>query len=37
MEQTIEQKFVTYDFERHDGRRDQGETSEFATSIIENM
>jgi len=37
MEQTIEQKFVTYDFERLMEGATKVKTSEFAGHIIENM
>jgi isocitrate dehydrogenase len=37
MEQTIQQKFVTYDFERQMEGATKARTSEFATRMIENM
>jgi len=37
MEKTIQQKFVTYDFERQMQGATKVKTSEFATRIIENM
>ena len=37
MERTIEQKKVTYDFERLMPGATKVKTSEFATSMIENM
>lgn len=37
MEQTIQQKFVTYDFERQMQGATKARTSEFATRMIENM
>jgi isocitrate dehydrogenase len=37
LEKTIEQKHVTYDFERHMPGSTKAKTSEFATRIIENM
>jgi isocitrate dehydrogenase len=37
MEKTIQQKFVTYDFERQMEGATKAKTSEFATRVIENM
>ena len=37
MEKTIQQKFVTYDFERQMQGATKAKTSEFATRMIENM
>ena len=37
MEQTIRQKFVTYDFERQMTGATKVKTSEFATKMISNM
>jgi len=37
MEKTIQQKFVTYDFERQTAGATKVGTSEFATRIIGNM
>jgi isocitrate dehydrogenase len=37
MEETIKQKFVTYDFERQMEGATKVKTSEFATRMIENM
>jgi len=37
LEQTIQQKFVTYDFERQMQGATKAKTSEFATRMIENM
>src|SRR6202044_1535579 len=37
IEKTIQQKHVTYDFERHMPGSTKAKTSEFATRIIENM
>jgi isocitrate dehydrogenase len=37
MERTIQQKFVTYDFERQMQGATKAKTSEFATRMIENM
>jgi isocitrate dehydrogenase len=37
MEETIAQKFVTYDFERAMQGATKVKTSEFATRMIENM
>jgi isocitrate dehydrogenase len=37
MEKTIQQKFVTYDFERQMQGATKAKTSEFATRLIENM
>jgi len=37
MEKTIQQKFVTYDFERQMPGATKAKTSEFATRMIENM
>jgi isocitrate dehydrogenase len=37
MEKTIQQKFVTYDFERQMQSATKAKTSELATRMIENM
>jgi isocitrate dehydrogenase len=37
MEKTIQQKYVTYDFERQMQGATKVKTSEFATRMIENM
>ena len=37
MEKTIQQKFVTYDFERQMPGSTKVKTSEFATHMIKNM
>ena len=37
LEKTIQQKFVTYDFERQMPGATKAKTSEFATRMIENM
>jgi isocitrate dehydrogenase len=37
MEKTIQQKYVTYDFERQMQGATKAKTSEFATRMIENM
>jgi len=37
MEKTIQQKFVTYDFERQMQGATKVKTSEFATRMIDNM
>jgi isocitrate dehydrogenase len=37
MEKTIQQKFVTYDFERQMQGATKVKTSEFASKMIENM
>jgi len=37
LEKTIQQKFVTYDFERQMTGATKAKTSEFASRMIENM